>query len=99
MSYYFVASIRIRDEAEYQKYVKSAGDIFRKYNGEYLAVDNNPEVLEGHWDYTRMVIISFDSKDDFRAWYDSEDYQDILAFRLHAAECDTVLIEGLHQDS
>lgn len=43
MSYYFVAQIRITDEIEYQKYLDNAEDIFRKYKGEYLSVDNNPD--------------------------------------------------------
>ena len=47
MSFYFLASIKIRDEAEYQKYLNRSGEIFAKYNGEYLAVDNEPEILEG----------------------------------------------------
>ena len=35
-----------------QKYIKSAGDIFSKFNGKYLKVDNNPIILEGEWDYS-----------------------------------------------
>jgi len=95
MSYYFVAQIRIKDEVEYQKYIDSAGDIFKKYNGEYLSVDNNPLILEGDWKYTRSVLIRFKSKDDFIDWYNSTDYQNILNHRLKAADCDTILIEGL----
>ena len=92
MSFYFLASIKIRDEAEYQKYLNRSGEIFAKYNGEYLAVDNEPEILEGEWDYTRAVLIKFDSRDDFTAWYLSEEYQEILQYRFSAAQCDSVLI-------
>lgn len=94
MSYYFVASIRIRDEDEYQKYIDRAGEIFARYHGTYLAVDNEVKVLEGEWKYDRSVLIRFDSKEDFRAWYDSGDYQDILKYRLRAADCDTILVKG-----
>ncbi len=95
MSYYFVAQIRIENEIEYQKYIDKAGDVFKKYNGKYLSVDNNPKVLEGNWDYTRTVLIEFKSKDDFEEWYISSDYQKILKHRLKAADCDTILIKGL----
>ncbi len=30
----------------------------------------------------------------FNNWYDSEDYKEILKFRLNAAKCDTILIKG-----
>ena len=95
MNYYFVAHIKINDEIEYQKYIDRAGRIFKKYNGEYLSVDNEPVILEGKWDYTRTVLIRFNSKSDFGNWYHSDEYQEILKYRLNAANCDTVLIKGL----
>lgn len=95
MSYYFIAQIKIKDTIEYQKYIDKAGDVFKKYNGEYLSVDNKPQVLEGDWAYTRTVLIRFNNRNDFEKWYNSEDYQDILKHRLKAADCDTILAEGL----
>lgn len=94
MSYYFMASIRIRDEKEYQLYLDRASDIFARYHGTYLAVDNEAEVMEGEWKYDRSVLIRFESKEDFKAWYDSEDYQEILKYRLRAADCDSILVRG-----
>ena len=99
MPHYFIAQIRIKDEKEYQKYIDNAGKIFEKYNGTYLAVDNNPIVLEGRWDYTRIVIIQFNQKNDFESWYYSDDYQKILKHRLKAAACDTILVKGYHRAS
>ena len=95
MNYYFIAQIKINDQTEYQNYISRAGEIFSKYRGKYLAVDNNPEVLEGRWNYTRTVLIRFDSRKDFDDWYHSEEYQEILKYRLKAAECDTLLVEGV----
>ena len=99
MPYYFIAQIKITDPVEYQKYLDSAGEVFSKYKGMYLAVDNNPLVLEGSWDYTRTVIIQFESKTDFENWYNSKEYQNILKHRLAGAICDTVLVEGLEVKS
>lgn len=94
MSVYFSASIRIEDKQEYQKYLDRASEIFAKYKGNYLAVDNKPEVLEGEWAYSRAVLIRFDSREDFDAWYSSDEYQEILQYRLSASECDSILIKG-----
>lgn len=87
-----MASIRIHDPLEYQKYLDRAGEIFSRYKGRYLAVDKDPEVLEGKWNYSRAVLIHFDCKSDFEAWYHSDDYQEILRYRCAAADCDTILI-------
>ena len=37
--------------------------MFQKFNGKYLKVDNNPVVLEGEWDYSRLILIEFPDKD------------------------------------
>ena len=94
MSVYFMASIRINDPMEYQRYLDRAGEVFSRYNGSYLAVDQQAEVLEGTWDYGRAVLIQFDSQEDFEAWYRSDEYQEILQFRCSAADSDAILIHG-----
>ena len=94
MDVYFMASIRIKDDQEYQLYLDGADEIFARYKGTYLAVDKQAKVLEGSWDYSRAVLIRFENKSDFEAWYQSADYQKILQYRLSAAECDSLLIEG-----
>ena len=95
MTHYFVAQIRINDPAEYEKYLERFDEIFSRYNGEYLAIDESPTLLEGNWDYTKSVLIKFGSKKEFEEWYYSEEYQAILKHRLNAAKCDTILIQGV----
>jgi uncharacterized protein (DUF1330 family) len=95
MTHYFVAQIKINDLAGYEKYLDRFDEIFSKYNGEFLAIDESPTLLEGDWDYTKSVLIKFNSKQDFEHWYYSDEYQSILKHRLNASKCDTILIEGL----
>jgi uncharacterized protein (DUF1330 family) len=93
--HYFVAQIRIKDPVEYEKYLDKFDDIFTRYNGEYLAIDESPTLLEGDWNYTKSVLIKFNSKQDFEDWYYSKDYQKILKHRLNSSKCDTILIKGV----
>lgn len=95
MTHYFAAQIRIHDQEEYDKYLEKFDEIFSKYNGEYLAIDESPELLEGNWEYTKSVLIRFNSRQDFENWYYSNEYQKILRHRLKASKCDTILIKGL----
>ena len=94
MSYYFLAQIKINEPEEYQKYIDQVDKVFALYNGKYLVVDDTPVVLEGNWNYTRTVLIEFKSKKEFEDWYYSEDYQQILKYRLTAAKCDSILLKG-----
>ena len=95
MKHYFVAQIKIHDPIEYEKYLENFDEIFSKFNGEYFAIDESPTLVEGNWDYSKSVLIKFNSKEEFEAWYYSEDYQRILKHRLKAAKSDIILLEGL----
>jgi len=93
MSAYFIANIKINDENEYQKYLEKVDSVFEKFNGKYLSVNEKPEILEGKWDYSRLVLIEFPDKDSLKKWYYSSEYQEILKFRLSGAVCDTIVVE------
>ncbi len=94
MSCYFIAQINIHDPKEYQKYLDSVDQVFEKFNGRYLALDCNPEVLEGSWPYSRIALIEFPDETELKRWYESPEYQNILRYRLKAADCSTVMIRG-----
>jgi uncharacterized protein (DUF1330 family) len=94
MSAYFIACINIHDRRLYQKYLDKCDSIFERYEGEYLAVDEAPQTLEGNRSSGRVVLIRFPSEEALRRWYFSEEYQEILRFRLAAAECEAVMVHG-----
>jgi uncharacterized protein (DUF1330 family) len=91
---YFVAQITIHDEKQYRKYLAACERVFNNFNGEYLAVDTAPDVLEGEWNHQRLVIIRFPNPDDLKKWYHSPEYQGILKFRLTGARCVSLLVHG-----
>lgn len=95
MTHYFLVQVKINDPEEYDRYLEGVNEVFEKYKGEYLAVDESPFIVEGSWNYSKTVIIKFKSRNDFEEWYYSDDYQKILKHRLAAANCDALLIEGL----
>lgn len=47
-----MAQIKIDNPVEYQKYLEKTDAVFKKFNGEYLALDNHSIVLEEKWNYT-----------------------------------------------
>ena len=94
MSVYFIANITIHDPDQYQKYLEGSARVFDMFRGEYLAVDSCPLVLEGDWRHDRLVIIRFPDEMELRRWYYSAEYQELLAFRLAGARCDSLLVRG-----
>jgi uncharacterized protein (DUF1330 family) len=96
MPHYFIANIKITNPDIFKKYLDKLDEIFFRYKGEFLAIDESPTLLEGDWAYTKTVLIKFNNKKDFEDWYFSDDYQEILKVRLSASKCDTILVEGVN---
>jgi uncharacterized protein (DUF1330 family) len=60
----------------------------------YVAKNSEFEVLEGPPAET-VVIVSFPSMREARAWYRSDEYQQAVQHRLKAADYRTLLVDGV----
>ncbi|GAF82165.1 unnamed protein product, partial [marine sediment metagenome] len=45
--------------------------------------------------HPRTVIVEFASREAFRTWYDSSEYQSVLPLRLESTPGTLILVEGL----
>jgi uncharacterized protein (DUF1330 family) len=86
MSVYFIAELRVHDQAAYQRYLDDFDDAFEGTGGEVVLVDESPTVLEGSWPYTRVVLIRFPDEASLRSWYNSDAYRRLRAIRQRAAD-------------
>jgi uncharacterized protein (DUF1330 family) len=92
---YIVAQITITDRETYGKYEQGFMDVFNRYDGRLLCVDENAHVLEGDWTCTRTVLAEFPNKDIALAWYNCAEYQALAPFRHIGASSKIALLEGL----
>ncbi len=94
MSHYLVAQIDIADRDEYSKYEAGFFDIFSKYEGKMLAVDEQPNLLEGNWPFTRTVIIEFPSSELALDWYQSDEYQTLAKHRFASSNANIIMVKS-----
>ena len=94
MSAYVIGLIEIHNRDQYNKYQEGFGEIFSKYDGELLVVDEEPTVLEGSWPFTRTVVIRFSDSNEAKRWYNSDEYQALAQNRFKAAKSSVILAEG-----
>jgi uncharacterized protein (DUF1330 family) len=94
MTVYFVALVDISDRDEFGLYEQGFMDIFSRYGGKILAVDDNPTVLEGSWPHTRTVLMSFPNAEELERWYHSPEYQAISQHRRNGSRADIAVIKG-----
>ena len=95
MSVYIIARFKIHDRSEYDKYSAGFSDVFKRFDGKMLSVDEDPMVLEGEWDDTRSVIIEFPSEKSALAWMTSDDYEAIAKHRNAGSTVNSILVKGL----
>lgn len=93
-AYNIVNILRIKDQDKFNQYVAGHLPSIKQYGGKFLVKGDQGEVLEGHWDSNLMVIHEFPSIEQFKLWYDSEDYRPWKELRQSCADVNVILTEG-----
>lgn len=94
MSAYVIAQAKIENHDLLDQYVAKVMSTIASHQGRVIAFDEEPEVIEGPIEHPRTVIIEFPSMTEFRAWYDSPEYQEILPLRLKSTRGTLVVAKG-----
>jgi uncharacterized protein (DUF1330 family) len=82
MAAYLIAEHKITDAAQFEEYRATVAPMIAKHGGRYLTKGGSHKVLEnGHWLPDRVVIIEFPDMAALNAWYNSPEYQPLIALR------------------
>lgn len=94
MAVYIIAQFNIHDRSQYDLYESGFAEVFARFDGKLLSVDEDPLVLAGDWTATRSVIIEFPSKDSALNWMTSAEYQAIAKHRNAGSTVSSILVKG-----
>ena len=94
MAAYVIANVDVKDAALFEQYRQQVPATLARHGGRYLVRGGEHHTLEGAWRPSRLVVLEFDSMEQARRWYDSEDYSDPKALRMKCALTDVVLVQG-----
>ena len=95
MTVFVVAQLSISDREAYGRYEAGFMDIFQKYRGNLLAVDEAPIAVEGEWTATRIVLVSFPDADAFNGWFRSPEYVELAKHRKAGSTGSILQVQGL----
>jgi uncharacterized protein (DUF1330 family) len=92
---FVIVQIVVDDVDGYRQY-GSADHLafFDRFGGKLVGVDEDVDVVEGSWPFTRTVVIEFPNKALAHGWYDSDEYQSVVALRHRSATSNLVIIDG-----
>ena len=82
MAAYLIAEHIITDSAKFDEYRTKVAPMIVRYGGRYLTKGGSHKLPEGgHWTPERVVIIEFPDAASLYAWYNSPEYQPLIALR------------------
>src|SRR4051794_9834647 len=95
MTAYAFAHLRSVDRnAEIVEYLRSIDGTLPEYEGRFLIHGGMPEVADGEFEGT-LVVIEFPDLERAKAWYSSPGYQAIVDFRIWNSVGGAAVIDGV----
>jgi uncharacterized protein (DUF1330 family) len=94
MAAYLIAEHVISNPGQFEEYRSKVAPMIERFGGRYLTKGGSHEVLDGAWKPTRVVVIEFPNMSALKAWYDSPEYQPLIALRRGAATDVLIAIDG-----
>lgn len=94
MKGYIIFDEDVTDPEILQEYAQQAGAILEQYGGKVLTAGGAIETLEGDWHPNLLVILEFESIEQARRWYHSDEYTSVKAIRQRASRTKLILVEG-----
>jgi uncharacterized protein (DUF1330 family) len=90
---YIVANYTVTNPEGLESYGPHAAASIEKHGGEILAADFETEAVEGEPGHA-TVVIQFQDKEGAKAWYRSQEYQDVVDRRLDNSFGMMMLVNG-----
>lgn len=95
MAAYVIVDIEVTDAGGYAAYRQRSGATIAAFGGKFLVRGGATETLEGTWQPQRLVVLEFESVEQAKAWWSSEEYRAVRDIRWKTARTQLLVAEGL----
>jgi uncharacterized protein (DUF1330 family) len=95
MAAYIYANVQVTDPTGYEAYRREVAAVVAAHGGRFLVRGGEVTVLEGAGVPQRQVILEFPDMAQLRGFYDSPEYQRLVAIRQAASIGTLFAIEGV----
>jgi uncharacterized protein (DUF1330 family) len=94
--YYIAEVFDVTNQDDFNTYAAGVPATIAKYGGRYLVRGGKTQSLEGE-PPKRIIVMTFDSAEAARKWYDSPEYSAIKPIRQRSAKARGFIVEGVPQ--
>ncbi len=92
MPVYMVIDITVHNRELYSQYVAQVPAIIQNYGGRYLARDGHIIPVSGNWTPERLVLIEFETIEQFHRCFQSPEYRELAPLRGQSTTSRTILV-------
>lgn len=89
-----IVEITIHDLILYEDYKKLTPATIAAYGGRFVVRGTPTESLEGDWNPQRLVVLEFESVEQAKTWWHSDEYHPAKAIRQQAASTKMLVVES-----
>jgi len=98
MTAYAIAHLRnVRVGPDIVRYLERIDATLEPFGGRFIVHGGPVDVREGEWQGD-VIVIEFPDRERASGWYESPEYQAILALRTDNAESTAILVDGVTAD-
>jgi uncharacterized protein (DUF1330 family) len=83
----------------YTKYVEQVARIVEHHGGRYLVRGGAITSMSGNWNPERIIVIEFDTMDDWQRCFTSPEYREIAPFRERSTDNKAIVVDGCSPQS
>jgi uncharacterized protein (DUF1330 family) len=94
MSAYVIGDIEVTDPAAFREYRNRVGATVEQYGGRFVVRGGKVDPKEGDWQPRLLVMLEFPSLEQAERWYNSPEYEPLIAIREKAARTQLLIAEG-----
>lgn len=94
MPAFIIAEVDVHDPEAYKKYTSKTPGTIADHGGRFVVRGGKSEGLEGAPPPPRTVVIEFPDYAAAKGWYDSGEYQELIALRKAASTGRMYLVDG-----
>jgi uncharacterized protein (DUF1330 family) len=95
MAGYIIVDVEITDAKKYAEYIEVVPPTILAHGGRFLVRGGKAENLEGDWIPKRVIVLKFNSVEDAKRWWASEEYKAPKALRQSASIANMIVVEGM----
>jgi uncharacterized protein (DUF1330 family) len=91
---YLIVEVEVKDPATFKTYATAIPETLAPFGGRFIVRGGKTDALEGEAP-KRIIMITFDSMEKARGWWESPAYAAIRPIRHKSAEARLYFVEGM----